>query len=288
MVDPPASARPDRATGAGWLDGVVALITGGGNGIGRAVVERYLAEGAKVGILDRDVREVERMNREYGGNVVAVAGDVVSVDDHKRALAAVLDAFGRLDVFVGNAGIFDFFKRFEDLDCETLLRGFDEIFATNVKGYLIGARLTAEALRESGGSMIFTVSNSGLYAGGGGVLYVASKHAIVGLVRQLAFELAPDVRVNGVAPGGTMTDLQGPVALNQAHRRLRDLEGLESTVAKSVPLALMSRPEDHAGIYVLLASKRNSRATTGAIIPSDGGMEVRGDARPKRRPVERP
>jgi len=283
MAGPPASVLPDEARGGGWLEGVVALITGGCHGIGRAVVDRYLAEGARVCVLDSDAPEVDRMNQESGGTLVAVSGDVVSVDDQQRALAAALDKFGRLDVFVGNAGIFDFFKRFESLDCDKLARGFDEIFATNVKAYLIGARLTAQPLRDSGGSMIFTVSNSGLYAGGGGVLYVASKHAVVGLVRQLAFELAPQVRVNGVAPGGTMTGLHGPVALDQAHRRLDGIQGLESTVQKSVPLALMSRPEDHAGIYVLLASKRNSRAMTGAIIPSDGGMEVRGDARPARK-----
>jgi len=280
-------AQTNPMTCGKWLQDYVALVTGGGNGIGRAVVERYLAEGARLVVLDRDIQQVERMNQQYGGDVVAIHGDVVSVEDNKRALGAALDRFGHLDVFVGNAGIFDFFKKLEYLECDRLLQAFDEIFAINVKGYLIGARITTDALRSSGGSMIFTVSNSGFYAGGGGVLYVASKHAVVGIIRQLAFELAPEIRVNGVAPGGTLTDLRGSAALQHGSRRLRDISGLEQTVMRSVPLQRLSQPEDHAGIYVLLASKANSRSVTAAIIPSDGGMEVRGDARAGSPPHER-
>src|ERR1700741_1561576 len=266
----------------GWLAGAVALVTGGASGIGRAVVERYLKEGAHVVVMDRDADAVKRLKHDLkDNNVVAGVGDVVSPDDNKRALDAAIDAYGRLDVFVGNAGMYDFFQRVEDVDTAALGQAFDEIFSVNVKGYLLGARVMAEALRRTGGCMIFTVSSSGFHAGGGGALYVASKHAVVGLIRQLAFELAPDVRVNGVAPGGTDTSLRGAAALDQGGRLLPGETNRAAAMEKGPPLGFLARPEDHTGHYVLLASKENSRATTGAIIPSDGGVEGRGGGRRK-------
>lgn len=256
----------------GWLDGRVALVTGGASGIGRAVAERFTAEGALVAAVDRDADGLAGL----GESILTVAGDVTSYADNARAVDAVLERYGRLDVFVGNAGMFDYFTPLADLAPEKLDAGFDELFALNVKAYLLGARAAMDALTESRGTMIFTVSNSGLYAGGGGVLYVTSKHAVVGLVRQLAYELAPDVRVNGVAPGGTITNLAGVPAAGQGEQRLSQVPGLAEMVARGTPLGFAAQPADHAGIYVLLASRENSPATTGAVIPSDGGLEVRG------------
>ncbi len=113
--------------------------------------------------------------------------------------------------------------------------------------------------------MIFTASVAGFFPGGGGPLYTASKHAIVGLIRQLACELAPTIRVNGVAPGGTLTDLRGLAALGQDQLLART----PATEARLKP------PEDHAGAYVFLASKENSRHTTGAIIDTTSGASAR-------------
>jgi NAD(P)-dependent dehydrogenase (short-subunit alcohol dehydrogenase family) len=257
------------------LDGTVALVTGGADGIGKAVVRRYIDEGAEVGILDRNREAIDRLRVEVGDELVAVCGDVTSAADNRLALQGMLARYGKLDVFVGNAGIYDFSRPLGRYSAESLSGTFDEIFGVNVKGYLIGAAVTREALRRSGGSMIFTVSNCGLYAGGGGVMYVASKHAVVGIVRQLAFELAPEVRVNGVAPGGTLTGLRGSRTLNESGRRLDELNGIADRIANAIPLGFAADPEDHAGHYVLLASKANSRATTGAILCSDGGWEIR-------------
>ena len=92
---------------------------------------------------------------------------------------------------------------------------------------MLAARAAAEALRASQGSMIFTLSNSAYYAGGGGPLYVASKHAGLGLIKQLAYEFAPDVRVNGVAPGGTVTPLRGPESLGKQERRLSEIPNFQ-------------------------------------------------------------
>lgn len=123
--------------------------------------------------------------------------------------------------------------------------------------------------------MIFTLSNSAFHAGGGGPLYVASKHAGLGLIRQLAYDFAPDVRVNGVAPGATMTPLRGPVSLGKNERRLSDIKGFEENIAASTPLKFVAQPHEHTGHYVLLASKENSRATTAHVIHSDGGWDIR-------------
>jgi NAD(P)-dependent dehydrogenase (short-subunit alcohol dehydrogenase family) len=264
----------------GWLDGEVALVTGGGSGIGRAVVKRFLAEGARgVGVLVRSDEHVESLQREFGNSVAVVSGDVRSPADNDAAVAATLERFGKLDTLVGNAGVWDYFARLEKLSGAQLSESFDEIFGINVKGYVLAARAAASALRASRGSMIFTLSNSAFYAGGGGPLYVASKHAGAGLVKQLAYEFAPDVRVNGVAPGGTATPLRGPVTLGKHEKRLSQTPGLEESVAASMPLRFMAQPEDHTGHYVLLASRANSRATTAHIIQSDGGWEIRGFSR---------
>jgi NAD(P)-dependent dehydrogenase (short-subunit alcohol dehydrogenase family) len=266
----------------GWLDDDVALVTGGGSGIGLAVVRRYLAEGMRgVGVLLRSPEQADALKAEFGERVVPILGDVRSVPDNQRAVDETVAAFGKLDTLVGNAGVWDFFVTLMKTEPEALADSFDEIFAVNVRGYLLAARAAAAELRKTNGSMIFTLSNSSFYAGGGGPVYVASKHACVGLIRQLAYELAPHVRVNGVAPGGTATPLKGPASLGKDGERLNDIPGFEQAVADAVPLGFMAQPEDHAGHYVLLASRANSRATTAHIIQSDGGWEVRG--RPRRK-----
>ncbi len=249
----------------GWLDNDVALVTGGGSGIGLAVVRRFLAEGARgVGVLLRDQRQSGVLQEEFGERVCPVIGDVRIYADHESAVRATVTAYGKLDTLVGNAGVWDFFSSLMKTEPDALAASFDEIFAVNVKGYLLAARAAAAELRKSSGSMIFTLSNASFYAGGGGPVYVASKHAAVGLIKQLAFELAPYVRVNGVAPGGTATSLNGPVALDKQDTRLSNIPGFEQAVADAMPLAFMAQPEDHTGHYVLLASRANSRATTAA------------------------
>lgn len=268
----------------GWLNDDVALITGANSGIGLAVARRFLAEGARgIGALVRSVAGAEALRREFGERIAVTVGDVRSGQANADAVDATLTAFGKLDTLVANAGVWDHFApltRFGDV--EQLVETYHEVFDVNVLGYLLAAHAAEPALRATRGSMIFTLSNAASYAGGGGPVYVASKHAGVGLVRQLAYELAPDIRVNAVAPGGTVTPLKGPVALGKQDARLSELPGFGEAAAAAVPLGFVAQPEDHCGHYVLLASRANSPATTSAIVQSDGGWEVRG--RPARRP----
>lgn len=152
----------------GWLDGRVALVTGGGSGIGLAVVERFLAEGAQVAVLDRSKDNIEELKYRHPG-MVALVGDVTVFGDNQQAVATTVSAFGKLDVFVGNAGIFDYFAPLLSLSGEKLGEAFDELFAVNVKAYLFGARAAIpELLKANDPCMIFTVSTSGFYTSTGG------------------------------------------------------------------------------------------------------------------------
>lgn len=259
----------------GRLEGQVALVTGGGDGIGRAVVDRYVREGASVVVLEREKRLATMVADAHPGRVATVIGDVRDPAAHLAATERALDMFGQLDTYVGNVGVYDFGAKLHDLEIVELPDNFHELFATNVLGYLLGVRAAISALRSSRGSIILTSSSSGSYAGGGGALYVASKHAVVGLVRQLAYEFAPDVRVNGVAPGATRTGLTGIGDLGGG-RRLSEETRLLDSIARSIPLGFVSEPEQQAGLYVSLACPDDTGFVTGAVFPNDGGLEVRG------------
>jgi NAD(P)-dependent dehydrogenase (short-subunit alcohol dehydrogenase family) len=260
----------------GWLEKSVALITGGGSGLGRALVERFIGEGASVGVLESNAQRAEELSATYGSHIVVTVGNVTRYADNVEAVEKTAKAFGRLDTFVANAGIFDFFEPLAQYDGNKLGEAFDELMAVNVKGGLLGARAALPELLKSGGNMIFTLSNAGFYPGGGGPVYTASKHALVGLVRQLAHELAPKVRVNGVAPGGMKTGLSGLGANGTAGQSLDQIDTLEEMLVGITPLRISPKPAQYCAPYVLLASKENSAPTTGIIINTDGGLGVRG------------
>ena len=154
-----------------------------------------------------DAAMVKDVAAKFGAGATVMA-------DTRAAVEAVTSSFGGLDVLVNCVGIFDFYRGLADLPDEVFDAAFDEMFAVNVKSQLVTVRAALPELRRAGGSVVLTVSTSGFYPGRGGVLYVASKFAVRGCVIALAHELAPDVRVNGVAPGGTLgTELTGPASL---------------------------------------------------------------------------
>ncbi|HEV2364698.1 MAG TPA: 3-(cis-5,6-dihydroxycyclohexa-1,3-dien-1-yl)propanoate dehydrogenase [Caulobacteraceae bacterium] len=256
----------------GALEGEVALVTGGASGLGRAAVERFLEEGAFVAVLDRTP---ERLADLQSDRLAVVGGDVRSLADNKAAVTACVERFRKLDCAVGNAGLWDYSMSLDALPDENIDAAFDELFGVNVKGCLNLAKAALPDLVRSSGALIFTVSNAGFDPAGGGPLYTASKHALVGLIRQLAYELAPAVRVNGVAPGPIGTDLRGPAALGMADRSIGSLN-LGEVAAPNVPLAFVPRPADYAGAYVFLASRRDARPATGAVLKLDTGIGVRG------------
>lgn len=255
----------------GRLAGYRTVVTGSASGIGRAIVRRYLAEGAQVVAVVR--KEADVVSLEADGCTVVV-GSVDQYDTAERAVAAAVGKFGGLDAYVANAGLWDFHKRIEKQTPEQIRSAFDEIFGVNLLGAVYGAHAALGALRESRGSVVVTGSNACFLGGGGGVLYTASKFALRGAVMQLAKEFAPLVRVNGVAPGATDTALSGPSSLDQAGMEMNANSDRMEAMNKHMLMGRVSSPDDHASLFVLLASREESAYVTGAMLLSDGGLTI--------------
>lgn len=259
----------------GWLEGKAALVVGAGSGIGRAVLEAFAGEGVRVAALELDDAKCAGLAADFPECVVT-RGDAASLADNRRAVEAATAAYGRLDTLVNSVGVFDFYTHLADIPDDVFDAAFRETFEINVKSQLLSVKAALPALRASRGSVVLTVSTSGFYPGRGGTLYVTSKFAVRGAVVELAHELAPQVRVNGVAPGGTVgTDLRGLRGLGLDGRRLDGAKGRAEELEARTPLRVALSAADHAGAYVFLASDR-SRGITGTIVHSDGGIGVRG------------
>lgn len=256
------------------LDGRVVAGVGGGSGIGRAAIDAFIAAGAAVAVLELDPAKCAAL-AGLGPDVVVVRGDARSPADNAALVDAAVERWGRLDVAVSFVGVFDLYTALADIPASRFDDAFDEVFGLNVKSALTTARAVLPALRSSGGCLLLTLSSSAFYPGRGGTLYVASKFALRGVVCQLAHEEAPRVRVNGVAPGGTLgTDLRGASSLGRHDERLDDRPGRREQLEARTPLQLALTPADHAGAYLYLASDA-ARGITGEVIRSDGGLGAR-------------
>lgn len=254
------------------LAGKRALVIGAGSGIGRAVHDAFLAEGASVGALEIDPHKCEALAAASTGPVIC--GDATRTDDNEAAVAAVLESFGGLDTLVSCVGLFDFYLGLRELPADALDDAFAEIMDVNVRSMLLAVRAAIEPLQQSRGSVILTGSTSSFEPGRGGILYVASKFAVRGCVESLAHELAPEIRVNGVAPGGThSTDLRGLRSLGLRDRSLGEEPNRAESIRQRSRLDVALGPADHAESYVFLASEA-ARGMTGRFIHSDGGANL--------------
>ncbi|WHZ38497.1 3-(cis-5,6-dihydroxycyclohexa-1,3-dien-1-yl)propanoate dehydrogenase [Sagittula sp. MA-2] len=254
----------------------VALVTGGGSGLGKAIVERFVKEGARVAILDRSHERIEEVVSAHQGAVVGVAGDVRSMDDNKNAVAECVKAFGKLDTLIGNAGVWDYNATLASADDDQIADAIDELIGINLNGYILAAKAALPELYKSKGNAIFTVSNAGFYPGGGGVLYTAAKHGVVGMIKQMAHEWAPHIRVNGVAPGGIGgSNLAGLSSLSQEDNRFSDLP-LDDLMKQILPLEKAFYAEEYAGAYVFFADRNDNGPATGTVLNFDGGIGMRG------------
>ena len=213
---------------------------------------------------DAPVEQIERDAREMFGQMIMTK----SFPDGMRRVRQHR-ALGHRTILITGALSFN---------VEGLRPLFDEIFAVNVKGYLLTVEATWRELVKTRGSIVMTLSNASFYADGGGPVYTASKFADRGLMLQFAHELAPKVRVNGVAVGGMQTDLRGPKAIGLDSRSFSDTIGRRSGTANPyIPLHDISTdPAGFTGPYVMLASPADAGAVTGAIINADGGIAARG------------
>ena len=256
------------------LAGKRALVIGAGSGIGLAVMRAYTAEGARTAALELDPGKCAALSAQLPASVVC-EGDAASLAAARAAVGRAVDAFGGLDVLVNCVGLFDYYTGIRQIPDEAFDAAFDEAFSVNVKSQLAAVKAAVPELARGGGCIILTTSTSAFYPGRGGVLYLASKFAVRGAVLALAHELAPEVRVNSVAPGGTLdTDLRGLRALSLGDRRLGQQPGRADDLKARSPLQVALSSADHAGSYVFLASDA-ARGMTGTFLHPDGGAGVR-------------
>jgi len=251
----------------------VAVVTGGASGIGRAIVERFVADGARVLIADLSVERGEALAVALGPDSAFHQTDVSDAGSIETAIDAATNRFGRLDVMVNNAGIPSVAAaRF--LDDE--LPDFDQVMRVNLFGVMAGTRAAGRWMRDHGGGVIInTASSSGVQPGVALMTYRASKAAVGHFTRCVALDLAEyGIRVNAVAPGMTKTEMMtfAEPGMTEEQTAAIDAAMLPAWLAGQ-PLKLQCLPEDIADSVAFLASDR-ARLVTGIVVSVDGGMTV--------------
>jgi 3-oxoacyl-[acyl-carrier protein] reductase len=251
----------------GKLEGKVALITGAGSGMGRAMAREFAGQGAAVVATDivesRAVETAEGI-RGAGGAAGSLAVDVSDAESVGRMVTAALAEFGRVDVLCSNAGVLDDYAPV----LETSEADWDRVLGVNLKGMFLTARaLLPQMVERGGGVIVNTASISGLVAGGGGAAYTASKHGVIGLTRQIAFDYGPKgVRANAICPGAVETGMTHDLF------EAGEAEVMESV--NSVPAGRYAQPEEIAKLALFLASD-DSDFVHGAAYVIDGGWTIR-------------
>jgi meso-butanediol dehydrogenase / (S,S)-butanediol dehydrogenase / diacetyl reductase len=247
------------------LEGLVALVTGGGSGIGEATARRFVAEGAAVVVTGRRPEPLEQLAGDIGA--VAVPGDATSADDVRRAVSIAVERNGGLDILVANAG-----------GAGTAAAGEtdDEAWRAALESNLTSAFLSAREalpamLARGGGSIVVVASEAALVAPPGLAGYTAAKTALLGLTRSLAVDYGPlGIRANAVCPGWVRTGMADEqMDVLAAARGLTRDEAYEVACAP-LPLGRPAEPEEIAAVCLFLAS-RESSFLTGAVLPVDGG-----------------
>lgn len=252
----------------GRLDHKIAFITGAAGSIGAATARRFVAEGARVALSDVDVAAVQALADDLGrDDALAVPADVTDSAAVRAAVQATVERFGGLDVVFANAGVFGAVAPVVEYPEDV----FDRVLAVNVRGPFLVAKHALAAMRD-GGSMIINSSVVGLTSDPGITAYATSKHALVGLMRTAAKEMAPrGIRVNTLHPG--------PVANAFQHRIEVTATGAATEAQAAaifeemIPLDRHATPEEVAAAVLFLASDE-SAFLTGATVPLDGGMSV--------------
>lgn len=243
------------------FEGKVAIVTGASRGIGLAIAERLVDEGAKVVITARKPEALADAVAQLGGeaSAIAVAGNAVDPDHQDEAIRTAIERFGSLDLLVNNCGINPAYGPLMELD----LAAARKILDTNVVGTLAWTQKAHAAwMKEHGGAVVNVASVAGLRAAPGIAFYGASKAAVIHLTEELAVELGPTIRVNAVAPAVVKTKFAEALYV-----------GREEKAARGYALKRLGEPEDIAGAVAYLLSD-DAAWTTGHTIVLDGGATL--------------
>jgi NAD(P)-dependent dehydrogenase (short-subunit alcohol dehydrogenase family) len=247
------------------MEDKVALITGGGSGIGRATALAFASAGAKVALTGRreaEGQETVALIKQHGGQALFVQGDVRNEGDVARMVSQTLDAYGRLDAAFNNAGIEGEVGKPTH---EQTVANYHAVMDINVLGVLLAMKhQIAAMLKNGGGAIVNNASVGGLVGFPGASVYVASKHAVVGLTKTAALEYAKQgIRVNAVAPGGIKTPMLNRFTGGPGTDFFNQLSNLH-------PIGRLGTPEEIAEAVLWLCSDKSS-FVTGLSLTADGG-----------------
>ncbi|MEZ4666529.1 MAG: glucose 1-dehydrogenase [Anaerolineae bacterium] len=244
------------------LQGKVALVTGAGSGIGREITKIFATEGAQVVAADVVATGLDTLTQEISAGdtrLKTVVGDVSVRADAEQIVDTALDAYGTLDIVVNNAGIMDDFMPVADLD-DSLWR---KVMGVNLDGPMFICRKALQTmLANEKGVIVNVASIGGLFGGRAGVSYTASKHAVIGLTRSIAYQYAKKgIRCNAICPGGVATNIsvRNPSPLGY--------ERLQTTLPAAIRTA---QPEELARVVLFLASD-DASFVNGEVLVADGG-----------------
>ena len=246
------------------LEGKVAIVTGAGSGMGKAIAILYAKEGSKVVASDINLETVEETIKEIeskGGQAEAVRADVSSEEDIKEMFRVASEKYGTLDILVNNAGIMDNFVPAEDITDEL----WDKVFAINTTSVMRATRKAIPIFKKKGkGVIINIISAGGLYGSRAGATYTASKHAVSGFTKNVGYMYANlGIRCNGIAPGAVNTNIGKTITEPNEFGSERAMSGMSLNPR-------IGEPEEIAKVALFLASE-DSSFVNGAIIKVDGG-----------------
>lgn len=263
------------------LEGKVALVTGGAQGIGKETARVLAEEGAQVIISDILDSLGEEAAREIGHKTLYLHLDVQNENKWKHVIETIVERFGKLNILVNNAGIIGFQKGFGPQDPENAsLDSWREVFAVNSDGVFLGCKYGIKAMKNSQGSIINISSRSGLVGIPGAAAYAASKAAVRNHTKSVALyccQQGYDIRCNSIHPAAILTPLWEPMLGKGPEREEKIKE-----IVKDIPMKKMGMPEDVAKAVLFLASE-DSKYITGIEIVIDGGILAGSSASPTKK-----